>query len=306
VIVHEGTASASLVEQEIAYVLEHPGSTSVELEPIVSLTSSRLLAIEGLTRSTRIGSRELFRRATALGLDLRLEVVTLGRLIERFLEEHASARLSVNVSPRALASPTIRDLLAPYAAQLVVEISEEAIVEDPAELVAGLAPLRAAGLEVALDNVGVGFAGLTLLVELTPEWVKLDRRVVQGQGTEPLLATLTTLAHRVGARVVGVGVETEDELARLEAVDADAWQGYLSRGPVRVEPDCVLVQLVRPLPVPAGATVTLDLADSISLSLARWSRGSLASLDDVARVSDGCFDVGWVRYRDLVGFARSW
>jgi len=306
VIVDDDEVAHSAIEHEIGYVLAHPGSTSVELEPITSLPSARLLAVEGLTRTPRVGSRELFRRATALGLDLRLEVVTLGRLLAHRESHVWNVRLSVNASPRALCAPVVLDLLQPHAPHLIVEISEEAVIDDPAALARRLWPLREAGLEVALDNVGVGFAGLELMVALAPEWVKLDCRVVQGEGSDRLLATLTTLAHRVGARVVGVGVETEEQLARLARVDADAWQGYLCRGPVRVGAQHTLAELLHPLPIPTAASVDLELSDSISLALAKWCQGPLGSTDDVARVSDGCFEVGWVRYRDLVGFARSW
>jgi len=296
-------------ETEVRRTLAAPQELTTVLEPVTSCTSSELLAIEGLTRSPRVDSRELFARAGALGLDVTLELCTLSRLLDRFAEEETEARLSVNVSPQIVGTPAVQDLLAPWCDRLIIEISEESIVHSPAQLAASLVGLRQRGAEIALDNAGVGYGGLSLLVALEPDWVKLDRRLiasfVASQMSQAVVQTLTTMAHRIGARVVGVGVEHEPQLEALIANDVDGWQGYLEQ-PFVVHRSSTSIQTVlKDLPVPTNATMTIQVGDSVSLAVGRWLREGIRSLDDIARVSDGCYELGWVRFRDLVGIALS-
>ena len=104
-------------------------------------------------------------------------------------------------------------------ARLVVEITER--VAAPAELLRNRAEtLRALGLGVALDDVGVGNSGLELLRDLGVDWVKIDRSVISGAtshaATHGVLRAILTLARETGANVIAEGIETEQELRTVE------------------------------------------------------------------------------------------
>lgn len=297
-------------ELEVRRTLDAPDELTTVLEPVNSCHSAQLMAIEGLTRSPRVGSKELFTRASALGLDVTLELCTLNRLLQRFAAEETDVRLSVNVSASIVGSAAVRDLFSSWCSSLIIEISEENIVQDPRMLADAVAPLRASGAEIALDNAGVGYGGLSLLAALEPEWVKLDRRLVgsllTSHTSRSIVSNLSTMAHRIGSRVVGVGVEQEEQLELLVERDVDCWQGYLEQ-PLVV--DCRLGSIstmLREHPIPQYATFVVQIADSASLAIGQWLCHGVGSLDDVARVTDGCYEVGWVRFGDLVGIVRSY
>ncbi|WP_298212128.1 EAL domain-containing protein [Ferrimicrobium sp.] len=296
-------------EAEVRRTLAAPHELTTVLEPVNSCHSGQLLAIEGLTRSPRVGSRELFARAGALGLDVTLELCTLSRLLDRFDAEETEARLSVNISPSIIGTPAVQDLVAPWCDRLIIEISEESIIRDPQALANSLRPLRQLGAEIALDNAGVGYGGLSLLVALEPEWVKLDRRLVNemgmSTGVRSIVRILTTMAHRIGARVIGVGVEQELQLELLIEEDIDGWQGYLERPLVLKRSRHSIGTLLRDQPTSLNEAFCINLSDSVSYALSQWLRHGVTSLDAVARVTDGCYELGWVKFSDLVSIART-
>ena len=112
----------------------------------------------------------------------------------------------------------------------MLELSEHDQVEDYEELRAVLAPLRAAGMRLAIDDVGAGFSSLRHIVVTAPDVIKLDRSIVTGLGDDAVLQVLThspvDLARVIGATVVAEGVETATDAAALRAVGVDLGQGW--------------------------------------------------------------------------------
>jgi diguanylate cyclase (GGDEF)-like protein len=114
--------------------------------------------------------------------------------------------------------------------RLVVEIPEDRVIDDPAVLVT-LRSLRQAGIVVALDDFGVGYSSLSRLGTLETEIVKLDRSFVanlrpHGVAAD-VLSAVVDLSHRLGARVIAEGIETEEQLEIVRQVGCDAVQGFL-------------------------------------------------------------------------------
>jgi len=107
---------------------------------------------------------------------------------------------------------------------------EHEAVADYDELAAALAPLRASGMRLAIDDVGAGFSSLRHIVTTKPDVIKLDRTIVDGVATDPVLATLNRslveFAHGSGATVVAEGIETLDDARALAAVGVDYGQGW--------------------------------------------------------------------------------
>lgn len=170
-----------------------------------------------------------FREATAVGLGVELEVAAAAAGLRALAP---GVDVSVNLSAATISSGALPGLLdgVPLS-QVVVEVSEHEAVRDYAELGAALEPYRAAGLRLAVDDAGAGYASLRHVVRLAPDVIKLDMSLVSGIDTDAsrreLAGALTSFAHRTGAVVVAEGVESHEEHAALQEVGVDLGQGYL-------------------------------------------------------------------------------
>lgn len=147
-------------------------------------------------------------------------------------------RLSVNVSPRELHRPDfVRSLcqqiresgVAP--GRLVLEITENSLIERPEETVVTMAALRAFGLNLSIDDFGTGYSSLAYLHRLPIQEVKLDQRFIsdlpdQRRGVG-LVEAMLTMARRLGFGIVAEGVETEAQAQFLRMAGCPTLQGYL-------------------------------------------------------------------------------
>lgn len=288
----------------IERVLGCPERLAPRLEAIRGIETNRPIAWEGLVRDDECEADELFSSATALGLDLHLELVALARVLELLdaPELESGLRLSVNLSPSVVVLDAVLRILEPRASRLVVEVSELAGGPSPEVVARALEPLRHVGLLVALDHAGAGFAGLERLAMLEPDVVKVDRSIVAASTRERarLIAEVTTTAaHELGAIVVAVGVERPDQLRWARDLGCDAWQGFLvHRGLGATTVGGLLERVHRGTP-PAAPVVSIDADSSLALARARFGRVGLVEPDALGVVVAGRLRVGWVRYRDL-------
>ena len=115
--------------------------------------------------------------------------------------------------------------------RVVLEVTEHDRVSDVRTLLDRLAPLRAEGLKIAVDDAGSGYSGLQQIIQMRPDLVKLDRFLIEDiqhdPGRRALAAGLMMFARDTGSRLIAEGVEREDELAVLRALGIDLIQGYL-------------------------------------------------------------------------------
>ena len=111
-----------------------------------------------------------------------------------------------------------------------LELSEHDPVADYDALRDALAPLRAAGMRLAIDDVGAGFSSLRHIVLTAPDIIKLDRGIVAGVGADPVLDTLVRslveFARGCRSHVVAEGVETAVDAAALRAAGVHFGQGW--------------------------------------------------------------------------------
>ena len=152
-------------------------------------------------------------------------------------------RVSINVSPMQLhAESLVDELLAALdragveGRQLEVELTETSVFERPEEARAALGALRAAGVGVSMDDFGTGYTSLALLADLPLDTVKIDRSFVvameASERSRSIVASVITMAHALGLRVVGEGIETEAQLDALAELGCDDVQGYLISRPL--------------------------------------------------------------------------
>jgi EAL domain-containing protein (putative c-di-GMP-specific phosphodiesterase class I) len=118
--------------------------------------------------------------------------------------------------------------------RLVVEIVEHAPPWDVSGFRNGLAGLRAIGVRVALDDIGLGHSNYMMILECRPEYFKIDRYFVHDAANDyyrkAVLASVAQLARPFGARVVAEGVETAADLRTAQEAGISLFQGWLLSG----------------------------------------------------------------------------
>jgi EAL domain-containing protein (putative c-di-GMP-specific phosphodiesterase class I) len=165
-------------------------------------------------------------------VDLEIHAALHALRLATALPEHAY--VSVNFSPETLLWPGLRDALrqAPVPlSRIVVELTEHSAVEDYDALVEALQPLRDAGLRVAVDDAGAGYATFRHILRLAPDVIKLDRSLISDIDGDParraLAGAVVALAREMRGVVVAEGIERAEELAVMLRLGVDSGQGYL-------------------------------------------------------------------------------
>lgn len=219
------------ITARIAPVLDGTGPT-VLLQPIVDLATGRRVGAEALSRFPAewgMTPDVVFEQAHSVDLGHRLELQAL-ELAAAHLDA-VGGYVAMNVSPQTLVTPACADLLARLpASRVLLELSEHDPVDDYETLRRVLAGPRAAGMRLAIDDVGAGFSSLRHIVLCAPDVIKLDRSIVDGVSADPVLSTLVgalvDFAHGNGTTVVAEGVETAEDVETLRGLHVDLAQGW--------------------------------------------------------------------------------
>jgi EAL domain-containing protein (putative c-di-GMP-specific phosphodiesterase class I) len=119
---------------------------------------------------------------------------------------------------------------------LAVEVTESAILTDPAAAAVHLAELAEMGVQVALDDFGTGFSSLSHLLALPLHIIKVDRSFVAGivddVRAREVVRAIISMSENLGVRVVAEGVETEAQADMLRSLGCPLAQGYLFGRPM--------------------------------------------------------------------------
>ncbi len=230
---NDAAAAAARTRNRIAASLAADGPEIV-FQPIVDLSTRAVVGAEALSRFTSDPYRApdvWFREAAEVGLGIELELAAICTATAGLVDLPAPMYLSVNASPRVAMAPIVqRHLESVDLTRLVLELTEHDDVEDYDTLQASLAPLRAAGLRLAVDDTGSGYSSLRHILNLEPDIIKLDRELTRGIDTDParraLASALITFRDDIGSTVVAEGIETEAELNTLCELGLLFGQGY--------------------------------------------------------------------------------
>jgi EAL domain-containing protein (putative c-di-GMP-specific phosphodiesterase class I) len=211
-------------------------------QPIVATADLSITGYEALIRGPAGSGIEspaaLFGLARSLDRERELETACLRTILPRFRALELPGKLFLNVSAGMLLATNgggqaLEQILAGLEAdpeRVVIEITEDQAVTDYARLRDVAQGLTALGYELAIDDLGAGFASLRLWLELQPACVKLDNAFVQGAQGDRLkrcfLDAIQQLAQCSGARVIAEGVETAGELEVLRRLGIAHAQGY--------------------------------------------------------------------------------
>lgn len=212
--------------------LERAGGPRVLLQPVVDLLTGLRVGAEALSRFPQEWGTTpdvVFAEAHSVGRGHRLELMALRRAAA--LLGKVDGYVAMNVSPATLLHPdTLRFLATLPLPRVLLELSEHDRVEDYDALRTALAPLRAAGMRLAIDDVGAGFSSLRHIVVTEPDVIKLDRSIVDGLATDrvlhSLVGSMVGFATGLGAVVVAEGVERAEDAAALHALHVRYGQGW--------------------------------------------------------------------------------
>ncbi|MCL4818727.1 MAG: EAL domain-containing protein [Vicinamibacteria bacterium] len=220
-----------------------PGALRTFFQPVVELAGARVHYVEALTRGPENTSFEradvLFDYARLCRSEALVDRACVAAVCAAARRLPARTHFGLNVHASTLASDP--DFLAHLSdnlllrdiepERLVVEIVEHAPRFSGPLLAEALDSLRRIGVRLALDDVGSGESNYRMMLEVQPDYLKLDRVIVQGCDADDrraaVIESLVLLGRRFGARVVAEGVETAPELLAIERLGVGLVQGYL-------------------------------------------------------------------------------
>jgi EAL domain-containing protein (putative c-di-GMP-specific phosphodiesterase class I) len=219
-------------QERVRSVLSGESITPV-YQPIVELESGRVIAYEALSRfpgDPAYTADKWFDDAWGLGLGLELELLAV-RVIARALPEiPPDVGLSINASPPTLAATGFMRYLSGQVNRVTVELTEHMGVENYDDLRATLAPIEQAGGSTAIDDFGAGFASLNHILQVRPDWIKLDMSLTQRIDENPiahaLASAIVSFAEKIEVGVIAEGIETVDELDALASIGIRFGQGF--------------------------------------------------------------------------------
>jgi diguanylate cyclase (GGDEF)-like protein len=230
------------------------GLLQVHFQPCIDPLSGDVLSAEALARWYHptlgtIGPDVFIPLAEGSGLIKSLTKLVLHRsLVElsRLRSQGLLSKMSVNLSPRVLLDVDlaleVESMLAATgvpAEALTLEVTETAIMVDPAVALRVLESLKAVGVLLSIDDFGTGYSSLAYLKHLPVDELKIDQAFVRHLSTDAedamIVRSTIDLAHQLGLFVVAEGVEDVPTLELLARWGCDAAQGFLMSRPLSSE-----------------------------------------------------------------------
>ena len=217
------------------------GGPRLVFQPVVRLATGEAEGYEALARfpGAGRGPDEWFADAASVGSLVELELATARLALEHLPRVPGRRLLFLNLSPSTVTSPALRrELEAAGADRVVLEVTERAPVDDYPALREALDALRGTGARFAVDDAGAGWASLRHVLELRPDFIKLDRALVGGIERDPsrrtLVGGLLPVAEGMGAQVVAEGIEGAAQLEVLRELGVPLGQGFLLGRPAEL------------------------------------------------------------------------
>jgi EAL domain-containing protein (putative c-di-GMP-specific phosphodiesterase class I) len=240
----------TLAEEALARFIAGDG-LAMAVQPIVDVHTGSVHAYEALARfaGSTEGPLHWFSMAAALGERNALERACLRAALELFGGRPAGVSLSVNLSAPVLLDPLTLQMLDEQRdlRGLIVEITEETLVQSDRELRTVIAPLQERGARLAVDDMGAGYSGLRQITTVHPSYLKLDRSLISGidhdSDRAALVGALVGYSKQVGSLLVAEGIEHSAELRILGELGVPLAQGFYTGRPGRPWPD---VRVARP------------------------------------------------------------
>jgi len=222
-------------------------------EPIVDVGSHTVYGYEALARGPE-GSElhspaALFASAEEQDLLFQLDCLCRRSALDGARDFPRESKLFLNVRPTTIHDPNFQaetvgrtlEQCNLRPSDVVFEISEQESIKNFSIFREVRDYYGKLGFEIALDDVGAGYASLESVMELAPEYIKVDRAFVAGIDEDPmrqeLLRALQTVAEKLNARIIGEGLDTIEELETLGRLGISFGQGWLFGKPHTLRSD---------------------------------------------------------------------
>ena len=216
------------------------GAMELHYQPIWDPDTTEPVCFEALLRwddptHGAVAPAEFIPVAEASGLIVPLSEWVLRTACREAVSWDGEPSVGVNLSPLNFKQSDLVDTVAAILAEtglpprrLVIEITEGLLMDKSHAVQTAIEGLRAMGVELWLDDFGIGYANFASLHFLPCTAIKIDRSfLVAGAHGMQLLGPMIALGHACGLKVVAEGVETEEQRQALRALGCDRMQGFL-------------------------------------------------------------------------------
>jgi EAL domain-containing protein (putative c-di-GMP-specific phosphodiesterase class I)/CheY-like chemotaxis protein len=207
-------------------------------QPIRSLSDERLLGFEVFSRpplnSILNNAEILFKVALNFGMYPELETLCWGKAIDRKNVCGYAGKIFLNCTPYFIEShhfdvAAFKELnINPQ--EVVLEITERGGVQDYGTFLKKLQVFKEAGVKIAVDDVGCGYASLDTVAQVNPDFVKIDKPLIRDIHIDGLrlgiVESINNFCRKSGILTIAEGVESKEELEKLRQLGIDAAQGY--------------------------------------------------------------------------------
>lgn len=208
-------------------------------QPIYSSPSMEILGFEALSRpstNTSLSNPELFfRAALAFGVYMDIEKLAWRKAFGEWQRRLGQGKLFLNCAPYFIGNnPMEREFFAGLGVDprhVVIELTERTAIHNHSLFVEKLNELRGLGMQIAVDDVGSGFASLDTVAEVRPDYVKIDLKLIRDIHANALkkniVQSIIAFCRQSNIRTVAEGIEERAELQIVRDLGIDAVQGYL-------------------------------------------------------------------------------
>lgn len=234
--------------KELEIILETGAITSV-FQPIISLKNASVIGYEALSRGPENSSLQypdkLFSTAENNNKSWELESLCRVKALEKAKNITNDKLLFLNVDPLIFSDEKFKkgftkNFLSRHnipPTSIIFEITEKTAIQDYNCFRQALNNYTDQGYQIAIDDTGSGYSGLTTLAEIKPNYVKIDigliRDIHKDTFKQALIKALVTFADSTNIKLIAEGIECEEELAMLIDLNVYAGQGYYIQ-----RPDC--------------------------------------------------------------------
>lgn len=236
---------------EFLNIIKEKKITSL-FQPIIDLQNQGILGWEALSRGPKNSPFRspltLFDMAENLGKLFPLEKICRESAIANFGPVMPHQKLFLNIHPRTIGDPNFspgetRRLLnncGLLPENIVFEITERHSVKDFKSFHKTMEHYRSQGYNIAIDDAGTGYSGLSSIAEIKPDYIKLDKSFIKDIDTNKvsraLIETFTDFANKIGARVIVEGIETQNQAIAIMDMGVHLGQGFFFARPKNPRP----------------------------------------------------------------------
>jgi EAL domain-containing protein (putative c-di-GMP-specific phosphodiesterase class I) len=226
----------------------------LHFQPVINLQTQEIDSAEALIRWNHpkrglLYPDEFIGYAQETGLITRIDEWVINEACRQVSEWESQGfiiNVAINVSARQFQNQllvgTVKQTLEKYKllpSRLIIEITEQMLLEHTESNLQQISELKALGITISLDDFGIGFSSLSYIIRFSPDYLKIDRSFVSkiGQANEhdEMVRAIIGLSKVIPMKIVGEGIETENQRDFLKLLGCHFAQGYYFSRPLPVD-----------------------------------------------------------------------